>query len=262
MTPSTSPFAGAAAAAAIAAAAANAAANAAPAATARATATAAVPRLTRHISSPRRLGAAVLFACAPLVHAQAITDPAHDFLPTFAGSAASADIDVVSAFVTYNASTDLFTLSGTMDGAIGATPSGFYVWGVNRGAGAAGFAANGLPGVLFDRVVLVRPNGTASIGGGAALPGGSVTISGNTISAVVSGALLPSTGFAKSAYTSNLWPRDGRYTGFAAISDFAPDNSNLVTTAVPEPGSYALLLGGLGVLGFVARRRARKGARG
>lgn len=218
--------------------------------------------LTHPIGGHRWLGAAVLLACAPFAQAQAITDPAHDFLATFAGSTASADLDVVSAMVTYNASTDLFTLSGTMDGAIGSTPTGFYVWGANRGNGAASFAANGVPGVLFDRVVLLRPDGTGNIGGGPALPGGSVTISGNTISAVVSGALLPSTGFAKGAYTWNLWPRDSRFSGFAAISDFAPNNSNLVTVAVPEPETYALMLGGLGVLGFVARRRARDVPRG
>ncbi|QPF75218.1 PEP-CTERM sorting domain-containing protein [Roseateles sp. DAIF2] len=34
---------------------------------------------------------------------------------------------------------------------------------------------------------------------------------------------------------------------------------NLIPTAVPEPGTYAMLLAGLGVVGFVARRRQRKG---
>jgi hypothetical protein len=32
---------------------------------------------------------------------------------------------------------------------------------------------------------------------------------------------------------------------------------NLSVTAVPEPGTWALMLGGLGVVGWMARRRAR-----
>jgi hypothetical protein len=37
----------------------------------------------------------------------------------------------------------------------------------------------------------------------------------------------------------------------------AGDRFTLSVTPVPEPGTYAMLLAGLGVLGFVARRRAR-----
>ena len=50
-----------------------------------------------------------------------------------------------------------------------------------------------------------------------------VTISGNTITAKVSGSLLPSTGFGnKLDYTFNLWPRDGAFSGTAAIITAAP----------------------------------------
>ena len=203
------------------------------------------------------LAAVAFTALSPLAHADVIVDAANDFLSTFAGSTSSTDLDVIGASVTYDAGHDIFTLSGTMNGAIGTTASGFYVWGVNRGAGVASFAANGLPNILFDRVVLLRPDGTGNIGGGAALPPGAITITGNTISAVVSGSLLPSTGFANPLdYTWNLWPRDSRFAGFAAISDFAPDNVNFKTAAIPEPSTYALLLAGLGVVGGVARRRA------
>lgn len=183
-----------------------------------------------------------------------INDPKGDFLATFAGSAASTDLDVLSATVTYNPGTDLFTLSATMDGAIGSTASGFYVWGVNRGAGTAGFANIGISGVRFDRVVILRPDGTGAVGGVGALPSGSVTIAGNTITGVVSGSLLPGTGFGnKLDYTWNLWPRDGAFAGTAAISDFAPNNANFTATPVPEPGTA--VLSALGLAGLLAWRR-------
>ena len=86
--------------------------------------------------------AALALSSLPLAsHAlDGITDPKGDFLATFAGSSASTDLDVLSASVFYNPNTDLFTLTATMDGLIGMTATGFYVWGVNRGAGTAGFA--------------------------------------------------------------------------------------------------------------------------
>ena len=189
-----------------------------------------------------------------------ITDHQGDFLATFAGSSASADLDVLAASVFYNPTTDLFTLTATMDGAIGSTATGFYVWGVNRGAGTAGFASIGINGVRFDRVVILRPDGTGTVGGVGNLPGGSISVSGNTITGVVSGSMLASTGFAnKLDYTWNLWPRDGAFAGNAAISDFAPDNANFTATAVPEPASAALLLGGLAAVGAIARRRRQQG---
>lgn len=214
----------------------------------------AFPLITR---TALALAATAVAMAAPSARADPIVDPTGDFLATFGGSVASADLDVLTASVTYNPATNDFFLTSTMAGAIGSTATGLYVWGVNRGAGTAGFAANGITGVLFDQVILLRANGTGTVNN---VPVTSVTVSGNTISAVVSGSLLPSTGFAASAYTWNLWPRDTAFAGFAAISDFAPDNSNLTTAvAVPEPETYALMLGGLGLMGWMGRRRQRHG---
>ena len=201
------------------------------------------------------LSAATLLALPLASHAlTSIDDAKGDFLTSFAGSSASTDLDVLSATVTYSPGTDLFTLSATMDGVVGSTATGLYVWGVNRGAGTAGFASLGVTGVRFDRVIILRPDGTGVIGGVGALPAGSVTLSGKTITATISDSLLPSTGFAnKFDYTWNLWPRDGAFAGTAAISDFAPNNANFTTSPVPEPSTAALSL--LGLAGLMAWRR-------
>jgi MYXO-CTERM domain-containing protein len=201
------------------------------------------------------VSAALALLALPLA-SQAFTsidDAKGDFLATFGGSSASTDLDVLSATVTYNPGIDVFTLSATMDGNVGSTATGLYVWGVNRGAGTAGFLANGITGVRFDRVILLRPDGTGTVAGAGALPLGSVTVSGKTITATVSGSLLPSTGFGKMDYTWNLWPRNTAFAGFAAISDFAPNNANFTASPVPEPSTA--MMGLLGLAGLLAWRR-------
>jgi hypothetical protein len=115
--------------------------------------------------------------------------------------------------------------------------------------------------VLFDSVLSVMPNGTGSISlltgtpTTTALPAGSISFSGDTITASVSGSLLPSNGVPPTAFSWNLWPRDTTQAGTAAISDFAPDNSMIAVAVVPEPSTVALLALGLGALGWRARQR-------
>ena len=150
--------------------------------------------------------------------------------------------------------------SATFAGNVGTTPSAFFVWGVNRAAAAsAGFAAQGPTGVRFDRVIFLRPGGVSSVQVAGNLAPGSVSWSGSTLTAIIPEAMLPSKWLCnKLDYTWNLWPRDGAVAGFAAISDFAPNNANFTTTAgtvtaVPEPATAALMLGG--VMGLLAWRR-------
>jgi len=73
-------------------------------------------------------------------------------------------------------------------------------------------------------------------------------VNGADLTILIPASLLGSTGFAFGQYTANLWPRASNtaagapITGDAAISDFAPNNSNILVTTTPEPGTAALLL--------------------
>jgi hypothetical protein len=219
--------------------------------------------MLRKTFSAAALGVAFLLPAVSAHAALGVVDPVGDFLPSFGGTA-TPDLDVVSTFGTYNASTNMFHISGTFAGAVNPANTGaLYVFGFDRGAGTERFAANGVPGVIFDSVVSLNPSNLAASSitlMGATntttlLSPSAITISGNTISADFSASLLPSTGLAANKYTYNLWPRDTRAAGFAAISDFAPDGSNITLAPVPEPETYAMLVAGLGVIGFLRRRR-------
>lgn len=198
---------------------------------------------------------AALAALMTLVAAPAAAlghlDAKGDYLAGYTG-ARNGDLDVLS-FAASIVGSD-FLLTSTMDGAIGTTAGGIYVWGVNRGAGTAGFGVSlGLTNVLFDSVVILRPDGTGTVnrlnGSTTAITS---TISGNTISALVPISALPSRGFTINHYGFNLWPRlnGGPVTN---IADFAPDNATV--RAVPEPATWALLLAGFGIVGGAMRRR-------
>ncbi|WP_132325137.1 MULTISPECIES: hypothetical protein [Methylomonas] len=206
--------------------------------------------------------AAVLLIGASQANASVVTtDTPGDYLATYTGSRAG-DLDVIDALLTYNPASDIFHFESTFAANIGASPSGFYILGINRGSGTAAFAANGLQNVLFDSVVRINLDGSGAVnrlgpnGGSTPFAAGTASIQDNRLIADIAGSLLPANGFAKTDYTWNLWPRDGAASaGFTQISDFAPDINNAGVQVVPLPGAFWLFGSVLGLCKLAGRSK-------
>ena len=208
--------------------------------------------------------AAIALGIPNAASATTLLDPEGDLLSTFTGPA-NGDLDIRSVSATFNGSD--FTLSSTLDSAVGTTVGSLFVWGVDRGTGTARLTF-GNPslgsGILFDSVVVMFPDWTLRVVTFPAagpptitvIPSG-VTVAGNALSATVPLSLLFSTGFDPADYTFNLWSRaranpaqDGTNV---EIADFAPDSSSFKANVVPEPATWLSMLLGFGLLGGALR---------
>jgi hypothetical protein len=240
-----------------------------------------IDRMTRRLA-PLAVVLGICLAASTAARADLVIDPPNDLRQFHAGDPnsyagpANPALDVLSAHVIYDVPQGTLTLTATMAGPLSGLidPStganlGSYSWGINHGYATNNFDAIGLPGVVFDTVLTLNPNGTGSYRGSAA-PAGSVIISGDTITAVLTtsflapppppanatGPLLP-----VEQWSYDLWPRssvrvDGTPLGFgnSQIADFAPDATTFPASAVPEPSSLALLGLGIAGAGLLARR--------
>ena len=207
-------------------------------------------------------GLAAGIAAAPV---QALTtDPIGDFEPTYVGPLV-ADADITGIDVRFDGTT--FTLKATAAGDIGTTPGIFYVWGINRGAGVPRLQFVGAPpairpDLLFDGVDLTFPSGLSVVGGLSFPPSfelfpGTVSVSGNTLTALLPAALIPSTGFDFAHYQFTVWSHvpvdpDDSDASNARIADFSS-----TVNPVPEPATLALLVTGFGLTGALIRRQPR-----
>jgi hypothetical protein len=199
--------------------------------------------------------AAALLSSVNAAHAVTVADPTGDFLPSFVGPN-DADLDVTSFSVTFNSVTNIFTLGAVFAGVINPANAGRYVFGVNTGTGVlAPFAAIGQPLVTFNQAVVINKDGTGNVGA-TALPVSDIVVVGNQLTAKVSLALLPSTGYTPVQYGWNLWPRNA-VAGNTGISDFAPNNALLAISPVPESGTWAMMIFGFAAAGVALRQRRR-----
>ena len=196
------------------------------------------------------------FTLAMPAAAATVVDPVGDFLPSYSGPQ-TGEFDVTKFSVLFDPSSSLFRIGGTLAGPIDPETDGYYIIGVNTGAGAIDpFASIGQPDVEFDKVIVVGGEGEAFIG----TEDLAFSILGNSFLVWVPLSLLPSTGADPLDYGFNLWPRTEIATpgNLAHISDFAPNNALLKATAVPEPVTWMMMLLGFGLVGASIRfRRAR-----
>jgi hypothetical protein len=203
------------------------------------------------------------FVVSAPTHAASIVDAAGDILPSFVGTG-SPDLDVTNFAVSLNASATTFSLGATLAGDINPALAGFYVIGIDTGAGAIRpFGGIGQPNVIFDQVIIVQKNGTATLGANSL----NVLLAGNEFIVTVPVSLLPSTGASPQNYGFNIWPREGAVvTGNSQITDFAPNNALLAVTGlftpVPEPATWLIMLLGFGLIGGVMRFHRDKPAKG
>lgn len=189
-----------------------------------------------------RLLAAALCVAGLSGQAQALPflDAGQDLLPSYTGPR-DGDLDVLQADVVIDARAQTITFSGTMRSPIDTRSPKLYVFGIDRGAGAAGGdlvfhgALGGEPkigkGVMWDSAIVLTAAGQALFfdalnPGLVPLPDVAVSINGNQITATAPLALFPSRGFKLRDYTYNLWPRSELSLANTVVSDFAPDNGN------------------------------------
>jgi hypothetical protein len=196
------------------------------------------------------LATAAVLLTAGAAHATTVTDPPHDFLPSFIGTQFS-DLDITSFTVKFDQPNNAFDFSATFDGAFDPTHTGIYVIGVDTGTGVVRPFANINEGnVAFNQAIVVRSSGVASLGANSLTS--NLNLSGDTFTLTVDAGLLPSTGFATRDYLFNLWARNALVAN-SDNADFAPDNA--IISAVPEPATWALMILGFGLTGAAVRGR-------
>jgi len=202
------------------------------------------------------LAGPVSAACTP--------DPQGDFLATYTGPHVG-EVDIRCIDVRLQAG--VFKITVKADDIIGGSGKSYFVLGINRGAGIPRLQFIGAPPPLrpdlnFDAILLAYTNGPPDLSvlpppNFVSLPG-AVSISGDTLTAWLPLSYLPSTGFTPENYEFTVWT-DYQVTGQIgdANNNYIPDFSSTIHPSVPEPASWAMMLGGFGAIGGAMRSRRK-----
>ena len=142
------------------------------------------------------------------------------------------ELDAVKATAKLSAA-GMFTFTGTNTRPINKGPA-VYVWGVDRSRSLGPGPFTGRPNIKFDAVVTVSMDASRAVtaqvvdltnGASTALPAGSASIHGRTVTVNVPAGLLPSTGLTPSQYRFNYWPEDAGPPTSSSVASFAPERT-------------------------------------
>lgn len=165
-----------------------------------------------------------------------------------------------SNFQALNTAGGYWDLSGYVPGSVSGDNVGFNGGGTTASfSSASAFTLNS-----FDLTAAWRDNLTVTVRG-SGNPGGDyvATLTPSAIAATsytVNWTGITSVTFEASGGTHHPDYGTGSGQNFSVsdFSHFAIDNITYNVSAVPEPESYAMLLAGLGALGFIGKRRRRQ----
>ena len=184
---------------------------------------------------------------------------------TVTGVTVAGDGSTTVTFSTTGGTASIFYDSATAGGAKSVTSTGVgfddgTLVGTFNVVGGSGFSnfttfASGSGGGFTDYDFVVSPTGVdASYIEGVLGPIGDLHFTSSQV--------LPPGNSTTSGFHMNA-PNDGNADIYASTASagnllLKVDGSNTFTTAIPEPETYALMLAGLGALGFMTRRRRRQ----
>lgn len=134
---------------------------------------------------------------------------------------------------------------------LGTQADGIAIWEINSSTGAH---SNFLTGNWYS----TETWGGLTVGSGANFnfSGLDIDLIETVVPPVVSSSIIPVPGGPSLAHASvSVFFSDGSSGTASLVQQDWNLNQDLVIGAVPEPETYAMLLAGLGLLGFAARRR-------